>query len=356
MNTSITYLTNTANTAYTEIIFKPDYFRAYIDYTDRKEKTVKLYLTCIKQFAQYLQLHNIATPTRQTVKEYKAYLDTTPLKAATKAQYLGAVKQFFKWTAAEGIYPNISENIHGPKLQKGAHSKKALTPEQTQRVAQSIDRSTEEGKRLYAMFLLCTVNGLRTIELNRADIADIETIDGHHFIKLQGKGHDEKDQTQELIQPVYMAIHEYLHSRTDSPTKQSPLFVSTSNRSEGQRIAVTTISAILKTMLVNAGYDSDQYTAHSLRHTAGTAAHNAGLTLFENQQLMRHSDPSTTEIYIHDENRAQTESKGRTAIYNHLFGNGQTQPETAAALIEEIQTMTPEQQKQLLTIIKEMKG
>ena len=204
------------------------------------------------------------------------------------------------------------------------------------------------------MYLLCVKNGLRTIEVHRADVGDIKTIDGDPYLYVQPKGHDSKDSPKYLFPEVKAAIDDYLQSRSEKVTAKSPLFTSTSNRSKGGRIATTTISTMLKDVLVSNGFDSDRLTAHSLRATAATAAFEAGLTLFEVQQLMGHCDPATTEIYIKDQNQLSIEKKGRIAIDKYLKGelHNAIMPELEA----EIMTMTAKEQAALLAQIRAQKG
>lgn len=334
--------------------FNGDLFSRFIDYTDRKETTVKGYITCIRQFASWISINGIQQPTREDVKAYRDHLASSDLAPGTQQQYLRAVKHFFKWTAAEGIYPNVADNVHGAKVKNDCHKKDALPRDSVELIAETIDRSDETGKRLYAMYLLCVKCGLRVIEVHRADVGDIKTVGGDTFLYVQPKGHDEKDSPKFLFPEVKAAIEDYIESRSVKATPKSPLFASTSNRSKGARIATTTISTMLKDLLIKAGYDSDRITPHSLRATAATAAFEAGLTLFEVQQLMGHCDPATTEIYIKDQNQLAIEKKGRLAIDKYLKGeiNNPVLPELEA----EIMTLTTDQQKELLAHIKAQKG
>lgn len=335
--------------------FSASLFEQFIDYTDRKSTTVKGYISCLRQFAAWMYENGITQPTREDVKAYRDHLSSCGLATGTQTQYLRAVKHFFKWTAAESLYPNIAENIHGAKVRHDMHKKDALQREDVAKIAATIDRSTEQGKRLYAMYVLCVVCGLRTIELNRANIEDLKTTGGTTFLYVQGKGHDDKDQPVLLISEVCEAVRDYLQSRSDRPTGKSPLFVSTGNRSRGKRIATTTISTMLKKMLINAGYDSDRLTAHSLRHTSGTGAHKAGLDLYSVQHLMRHCDPATSEIYIHDENHTEAEQKGRQGIYDYYFNNADLTP-VLPELERELMTMSEDEQRQILAEIRQRKG
>ena len=186
-----------------------------------------------------------------------------------------------------------------------------------QKIAGTIDRETEQGKRLYCMLLLGIIDGLRTVEITRANVGDIKTVSGKTYLYVWGKGHSEPDTPVLLPREVKAAIDDYLSSRTDNPTAKSPLFVSTSNRSKGNRIAASTISKIIKAMLKAAGYDSDRLTAHSLRHTSGTGIYKATKNLYLTQQHLRHVNPETSEIYMHVEERENRNTEEQ--VYNYYF-------------------------------------
>lgn len=372
---------------------QPALITEFIAYIDRGEKTTRTYLTNLRQFFAFLKYKGITRPDRQSVIEYREYLAAehdaiqldpaapcgwtyrtdskgNPQKVTCRAntikQYLQSVRQFFNWTAAAGYYPNISANIHAPKVRQDAHKKEALTAADVRRIEESIkqtaatkaaaaacnakdtagrtERATEQGRRLYAMYLLAVTAGLRTIELSRANIKDVEYKNGAAYLYIWGKGHAEADAKKPLAPAVYKAILEYIDSRSDNPTGSSPLFVATGNRSGGQRLAPTSISTMLKKAMQDAGYNSDRLTAHSLRHTAGSNVMEMTGDLFLTQQYMRHENPKTTEIYLHI-NTERQEAAIATQLYNRYHDDGQhAARETLAALL---QTMTAAQITQL---------
>ena len=314
----------------------PDLYRQFIAFIDRSEKTARTYTTNLRQFAAFLQRSGITQPTRQDIVLYRQYLTAGHAPATVKA-YLQSVKQFFKWTAAAGIYPNIAENIHAPQIRSDEHKKEALTPadvlaiensilhaaqiRQAEAMASAKDtagrrrRATEQSKRLLAMYLLAVNAGLRTIEIQRANIKDLQIIRNTPFIYVWGKGHAEPDTRKALALPVYEALQDYIKSRSDRPTASSPLFVATGNRSGGQRLATTTISTMLKRAMQSAGYNSDRITAHSLRHTTGTTVQQITNNLYLTQKYMRHANPKTTEIYLHVDTEKQ-EAITAQQLYN----------------------------------------
>ena len=322
--------------------FSADLFARFMDYCDVKDTTLQGYTVAIRHFMSWIAAEGITQPTREDVKAYKEHLATAnsesgrPFKAGTQARYFRACKLFFKWTAAEGLYPNVADNLKAAKIRQDNTHRDALDELDVKRILQSIDRSTEQGKRNYAIVLLCVTGGLRIIEVQRADVEDIKTLAGQPVLFIQGKGRDEKDEYKKLVPDVYAAIMDYLQAR-GAYKKSDPLFTGTSNRAKGQRITEPGISRIVKTVLVSAGYDSDRITAHSLRHTSVTLLLKAGATLQQAQHHARHADPATTGIYAHNIERAKDQSEQK--IYNQIFNPGAQDAQAAAVQI--LATMNP---------------
>lgn len=358
------YITATRN----EIAFSSSLFNDFVLWIDRSEKTTRSYLTNLRQFMAWLLFADVKNPAREDIISYRQWLTAEhdaitldsesgwkyrtdnagqPIKVNCKpntvAQYLRSVCQFFRWTAANNLYPDIAANIHAPKIKHDTHKKDALTAKEVLQIEESItenahkreqaaqeaqkdtagrlQRSTEQGKRIYAMYLLAVNAGLRTVEISRANIKDLETKGGQAWLYIWGKGHTEPDQKKPIAPEIAAAVKDYLQSRTDNPTGSSPLFVSTGNRSGGKRIAPTTISTMLKRAMQEAGFDSERLTAHSLRHTAGTNVQELTGNLYTTQKYMRHSNPATTEIYLHNDTEKQ-EAGIAQDLYNHYHGTG----------------------------------
>ena len=383
---------------------RPALYEDFIKYIDRGERTTRTYITNLRQFAAYLAYKMITRPQRQDVIEYREYLAaehdaiqldaeagsgwsyrtdakgrryTITCKPNTVAQYLRSVCQFFKWTAANGFYPDIAANIHAPKIRHDVHKKDALNAQEVLQIEQSIEattaakaeaaagaakdtagrinRATEQGKRLFAMYTLAVNAGLRTVEISRANVRDLEVKNGAAVLYIWGKGHSEPDQKKPLAPEVYEALREYLDVRSDRPTPSAPLFVSTGNRSGGKRIAETTISKMLKQAMRAAGFDSDRITAHTLRHTAGNNV--MGLTgnnLFDTQMYMRHTNPKTTEIYLHRDTESKDADIARQ-LYNYYHGKQDGQ-QARQRLENILQSMTPAQVEQLTGIAAAIAG
>lgn len=288
-----------------------DLYGRFIAYLDRTPKTVETYRQALKPFFLFTTRKGITRPTREDILEYKKELGARGLSASTVQAYILALRQFFKWLAQEGLYRNEADNIHGAKISK-EHKKGYLTSGQVKDVLRGIDQEDVAGKRGYAIFLLMTTAGLRTIEVSRANIEDIRNVGDNVGLFLQGKGKEDRAAYVKLAGPVEVAIRAYLKARGPVEAK-APLFASNSNNNQGGRMTTRAISGIVKGYMVQAGYASDMLTAHSLRHTAGTLNLLNGGTLQETQQLLRHEDINTTMIYLHNITRANNNSEDRIA-------------------------------------------
>ncbi|WP_422803246.1 tyrosine-type recombinase/integrase [Streptococcus sp. FT1-106] len=274
-----------------------DTFERFISYLDASPKTIETYTKALRQFFNYIGVHGIRKPQREDVLAFRDDLKASGLKPTTVQNYITATRIFFKWTAQEGLYPNIAEHVKGAKLDKN-HKKDYLTSRQAKEVLAGVQTDSEEGLRNYAILSLMVTGGLRTIEVSRADVEDLRTVGESTVLYIQGKGREEKTEYIKISVPVEKAIRAYLKARENVEEGQ-PLFTSTSNNSKGKRITTRTVSGVVKTALRNAGYDSARLTAHSLRHTAITLALLAGREITEVQQFARHANLNTTMIYNH---------------------------------------------------------
>lgn len=290
-------------------------FERWTAYIDGSERTRETYTKNIKRFAEWLSAHGISSPTRADVIAYRDEL-AQEHKPSTVHGYIVAVKLFFQWLESEGLYQNITDRVKNAKVDI-FHKKDPLTSKQAGKVLDSLDLETLAGLRDYALICVMLTTGLRTKSIELANIGDLGTFNGLPVLYYQGKGHTEKADFVKLSEPVRAALSRYLRARGDL-LPSSPLFASTANRNQGDRITTRSISRIVKNALRAAGLESDRLTAHSLRHTAATLAIQNGASLQEVQQLLGHKNISITMVYLHTLERAQNTSSDR--ITAAIFG------------------------------------
>lgn len=291
-------------------------FKRNLDATPRTKET---YIKGVKVFLQWCEEKNITEIQHATLINYKENLlngyeikrgdeiiKVKPKKASTISMYMTSLKQLYKYLETKGI-KNIASNLKGAK-QKRNYSKDPLTLDQAKDLLNSIDRTTQEGKRNYALINLLLTTGLRTIEIERANIEDIRNIANNSVLFIMGKGRDTKDEYVKITHETLKAINEYLSTR-DIKDNQEPLFISLSNRSNGKRLKTRSIREIIKKAYLKIGINNDKITTHSLRHTAITLSLLGGTPLQEVQQMARHSNINTTMIYAHNLKRIESNAE-----------------------------------------------
>ena len=293
-----------------------DLFNQFVIFIDATPNTIRTYRGSLKQWFIYLRQNQIIQPTAETVRQYRDYLQENGKKPTTVKNYIIAVKRFFAWTEEAGLYPNIAKHIKSGRLSNN-FKKDYLTGYQAKQILNHIDRSTVKGKRDYAMLVMMLTMGLRTIEVVRANVEDIRTKGNTTVLYVQGKGHADKDDLIKMPQHVESAIRDYLSVRKANDLSE-PLFVSTSNHNANSRMTTRSIRRIVKTAFISAGYDSPRLTAHSTRHTAATLSLLNGATIQQTQELLRHRNIGTTEIYAH--NIDATTNPAANDVEEAIFG------------------------------------
>lgn len=290
-------------------------FDRWTSYIDASPKTVETYSKAMRRFFVYITENGITKPQRKDIVAYRDYLKEEH-KPTTVQGYLAAVKLFFRWTAHEGLYPNVADRVKGAKLDT-EYKKDYLTTRQVIKLLGDIDRSTIKGLRDYAMLSVMVTTGLREISIIRANIGDIRVAGDDIVLYYQGKGHEEKADYVKLAEPVEEAVRAYIKARGETNPK-APLFSSIANRNNGGRMTTRSVSRVVKDRLIAVGLESDRLTGHSLRHTAATLNLLNGGTIEETRQLLGHSNINTTLIYSHALERAKNNSEERIA--NAIFG------------------------------------
>ena len=281
---------------------------AFLQSLDISSSSKRTYKRQLKQFVEWLeqQDQHISELTREDLLRYKKALMESSKSARTVSGYLTPVRRLFEWLEANKIYPNVAKGIKGAKQPRG-YAKDVLSKQQLQAVLSEIDHSSLEGLRDYALFNLLARTGLRTIELERAEIQDMRSLSGERVLWIQGKGRDSKDEFVLLTQQAYEPIKAYLAARSIEEGRalqdQDPLFASLSDRSLGSKLVTRSIRYVIKKRLRAAGLNEKRLSAHSLRHTAITLAIQAGASMYQAQAMARHSSIKTTEIYFHNQKR-----------------------------------------------------
>jgi len=270
---------------------------SYIDQLDRKEITKDSYRKMLSQFVAYLGKRNIAEPTKKDVLRYKEYLDKR-VGSATIQKSVVVLRGFFRYLKMNETYDDIMYGVRGVNVEK-TFKREALSVEEIHKLIATAKEESSKGiskLRDYAMISLMITTGLRTIEVERANVEDLIFRKYETILFIEGKGHDDKDDYVKVSSEVSGIIEDYLRARNDN---LKPLFITHSKNHQGERLMTRDIRGIVKNLLRDIGLNDKRYSAHSLRHSVATILLQNGGTLDEVKQILRHKDISTTEIYNH---------------------------------------------------------
>lgn len=275
------------------------YIHPFIASRDISIHSRSTYLNALVQFERWCKEKKIEQPKRETLLAYKFWLDTKQLSSYTKALYIVVIRLFFLWTEEMEIYPNIARTVKGIKKYTKSHQKESLSLDALKILLSSISCDDLTGKRDLALINVLVRTGLRLKELAAATIEDIYEQRGETLLWIQGKGRSGKDEFVLLAQQTLVILYSYLEARGIKNEKE-PLFTSLSDRNYGKKLTIFSLSRIIKGRLRKAGFNSKRITAHSLRHTFGVLSMQAGASLYEVQLAMRHTAPTTTQLYLGD--------------------------------------------------------
>lgn len=288
---------------------------SWISFCDVQAATQKTYDKAIQSFLAYLKDNAIERPTREDVIAYREFLINGGYKVSTVRLYMTIAKKFFRWLASQCLYPNVADGVKLPKLPTDEHAHDALTLDEAKATLSTFKGKSEKDLRDKAIMAIMLNCGLRSVEVVRLDLGDIEKRRGVWVVNVRGKGQTGKVSVQ-ISEPLKKIIDEYLAVRPKGK-KNTALFISTARRNRGQRLQTQVISRLAKRTFKSIGIESDRVTCHSCRSTACTLMLEAGISIREVQKTLRHRRVETTEIYARDLNAFN--NKGVATLGKLLF-------------------------------------
>ena len=222
--------------------------------------------------------------------------------ATSQARRLSTLRQFFQFLYAEGLRnDDPSSDIDTPK--KRANLPKIISEKQVSNLldlaeanAKREDVSPVEHKRamrLHAIVELLYATGLRISELVSLPVRIVRG--APDFLPVRGKG--SKDRLVPLSQKAKEAVGQWLELRDKTSGSTSP-YLFPAHADQGY-IARQLVARELKALAVEAGISAHNISPHVIRHAFASHLLQHGADLRVVQQLLGHSDISTTQIYTH---------------------------------------------------------
>lgn len=275
---------------------------------DAAADTVSTYLRRTAQYLRWCHEHGLspALATIEEIKSYRHYLiQQRKQKSATIALTLSVLRRFYGAAMASGLVKdNPAITVKAPRQKVDAAERLSyLEAEELQQLLATvpIDESLKS-RRDRALLAIMALQGPRTVELHRANVGDLVRHSSNWGLRVEGKG---SIRTIPLRPDLAQLLWQYLEAREMSGeelSKESPLFMAVGNRFGGNRLSRRGIRWLVDQYLTAAELkhiEGRTISAHSLRHTAGTLGLRGGASLRQVQDLLGHSDPKTTAIYAH---------------------------------------------------------
>ena len=230
---------------------------------------------------------------RKDIIQFINYLNEKKKSSSTQARILSSIKSFYNYLIFDNkIKDNPSIEIYSPKLEKKFPV--VLSIEEVDKIINSIDLSLDNGERNRTIIECLYSCGLRVSELINLKISEINFSD--EYIKVIGKGDKQRITpiNKNLITYVKNYINE-IRSKLKIDTKNSDyLFL---NR-RGGRISRVLVFNIVKEACKKSGLKKN-ISPHTFRHSFATHLVEGGADLRAVQEMLGHSNITTTEIYTH---------------------------------------------------------
>lgn len=278
------------------------------------QKTIQNYEHYLKRFLDYARSTNSGQAGDIDPKEldlimvrkYRLYLSrfTDPktkktLKRVTQNYFMIALRAFLRYLAKQDIKSLAAEKIELENIE--ASFIKTLDEESLQRLLNAPDVLQKPGLRDKALLETLFSTGLRVSELACLN-TDTVNLDRKEF-SIVGKG--QKERVVFLSDSAMRWLDQYLRTRKDS---FKPLFirfqgkVEPDNNGEKMRLTPRSIERIVEKYVKGVGL-SVKATPHTLRHSFATDLLINGVDIRSVQEMLGHSNISTTQIYTHITNK-----------------------------------------------------
>lgn len=255
------------------------------------EDTIFSYKNDLEKFFNFFKNIPIKKINKDDLRNYLKYLNNLGLSEKSISHNISTLRSFYKFLVAEGyLESNIFMFIDLPKIPKTLPN--VLSVEEVDNLL-DIKVTDKYSARNKAMLELMYSSGLRISELINLKVVDVSLEDD--IVRVFGKG------SKERIVPIgdcaINALKKYIFVyRKDLLKKQSSdyLFLS----SLGRKMSRQAFFKIIKAIALEKNIKSE-ISPHTLRHSFATHMLNYGADLRSIQELLGHSDISTTQIYTH---------------------------------------------------------
>ena len=266
------------------------------------ENTIASYSIDLDKFLEYAsgvkQISAIKKIREDTVNDFLSFINKSQSKLNKKfspksvSRNISSLRTFFRYLESENVIEiNPMENIESPKTSRLLPE--VLSQEEIEKILSVQDVKDKLGLRDKALLETLYASGLRVSEAINLCIGDIFFEEG--YLRVFGKG------SKERIVPIGNTALEFItlyikDSRSILKNKKSfdVLFLNF----RGNKLSRMGILEIIKKNCLAAGIKRSIH-PHTFRHSFATHLLQGGADIKIIQEMLGHSDISTTQIYTH---------------------------------------------------------
>lgn len=238
------------------------------------------------------------------LRAYLGHVARQGFKASSQARRLSALRQFYKFLYAEGLRGDDPTGILDAPRKERALPKTLSVDDVTRLIGLAEEEAEAPGAnhlnrlRMHALIELLYATGMRVSEL--VSLPATVLAQSGRFLVVKGKGN--KERLVPLSRSAIAALQAYgavlaEEQASQENAKESPyLFPSTGKEGFLPR---QVFARDLKALASRAGIRASTLSPHVLRHAFASHLLQNGADLRAVQELLGHSDISTTQIYTH---------------------------------------------------------
>ena len=275
-----------------------DLIHAYENYLAKVKQasanTISSYMRDIRQFSSWLkstQEIDVIDASQQNISDYLSYLEDEGRTGATVSRNLASLKNFYSYVVSSGFLEKTP--VTAVRVNRGEKKlPQILTGREIELLLAQPACVDAKGYRDKAMLEVMYATGIRVTELISLDIDDVNLDLG--IVKCNGS---KKSRAIPLYPAALKALSVYVRDIRQSmladPNEQA-LFVNIG----GVRMSRQGFWKILKHYQATAHIEKE-ITPHTLRHSFAVHLLENGADISSLQELMGHSDISSTQMYTH---------------------------------------------------------
>lgn len=261
------------------------------------KNTIEAYERDLKSYLKYLnidkKIDDLNKVKQKHIRNYIRVLNDVHLSATSINRALSSIRSFYNYLSGEEIIKvNPVLSLDTPKIPRKLPQ--VLSPAEIETILSAVDISNNLGKRDLAILEMLYSGGLRVTELCELKLTDL--LLDNEMIRVTGKGNKQRlvplgPKAIKCLNDYYKIVRPGLARKNQN---NGEIFLSRN----GKPLTRMMVWIIIKKYVALVNIKKD-VSPHTFRHSFATHLLEGGADLRAVQEMLGHSDISTTQIYTH---------------------------------------------------------